>query len=444
MFTRQMMPFIVLSLSFSAQAAPPSRTWEFDLKTPGTYEVHVQHLIKGATVPRGAEATYTFQTSEKTIQRDLPFYPKDDEHPVIVLIADITSPQKTKVVISGLPKPLLQQTSVYVIDGNSRYPYEWFDPGKSVDLKAAKQIRHILRQSEQAIDLARAKLIIDKQIDPRINIEANLKAIDTMVAEINVMAGFNASNRVKLRTLRYYLFESGEWNNYSPYQYDLDDPKASRIQNVLLPSYLASKKGNCVTMPFLFVILGQRLGLDMTASTAPQHFLAKYKDDVTGAWYNLETTSGGYPMPEVGYLEQMPLTDRAIANGIYLQPLTKKETVAVMTRALIQHYMALQEFEQVITISDLILEYYPKDAEVMVNKSSAYAGLMNKYYPKNQPAPNQMTERYISYLQYLSQNNRLWFAKAEALGWRQRGKEDDEKYLQIINEAKQHKTMNMN
>jgi len=57
LFTRQMMPFIVLSLSFSAQAAPPSRTWEFDLKTPGTYEVHVQHLIKGATVPRGAEAT---------------------------------------------------------------------------------------------------------------------------------------------------------------------------------------------------------------------------------------------------------------------------------------------------------------------------------------------------------------------------------------------------
>jgi len=106
--------------------------------------------------------------------------------------------------------------------------------------------------------------------------------------------------------------------------------------------------------------------------------------------------------------------------------------------------MARQEFEQVITISDLILEYYPKDAEVMVNKSSAYAGLMNKYYSKNQPAPDQMTERYIGYLQYLSQNNRLWFAKAEALGWRQRGKEHDEKYLQIINEAKQHKTMNMN
>jgi regulator of sirC expression with transglutaminase-like and TPR domain len=224
----------------------------------------------------------------------------------------------------------------------------------------------------------------------------------------------------------------------------LDDPKASKVQSVLLPTYLASKKGNCVTMPFLFIILGQRLGLDITASTAPQHFLAKYKDDVTGNWYNLETTSGGYPMPEIGYREQMPLTDQAIANGIYLQPLTRKQTVAVMARALIQHYMARQEYEQVVTISDLILEYYPKDAEVMVNKSSAYAGLMNKYYSEDRPAPNRVTERYISYLQYLSRNNRDWYAKAEALGWRLRTKEDDEKYLRIINEAKQHKTMNMN
>jgi hypothetical protein len=80
----------------------------------------------------------------------------------------------------------------------------------------------------------------------------------------------------------------------------------------------------------------------------------------------------------------------------------------------------------------------------MVNESSAYGGLMNKYYSKDRPAPNRVTERYISYLQYLSRNNRDWYAKAEALGWRLRTEEDDEKYLQIINEAKQHKTMNMN
>jgi regulator of sirC expression with transglutaminase-like and TPR domain len=439
---RQLILFIALGLSLPAHAA--TRTWEFDLQTPGTYEVHVQHRIGDASVPLGSEASYTFQTPETTLQRELPFYLKEYPHPIVVLVADIASPQKAKVVISGLPKPLLQQTRVYVIDGNTRYPYEWFDPGKSVDLEAAWQIRHILKQPEQTIDLARAKLTIDKLIDPAVDIEANLKVINTMVAEINAMAGFNASGRTKLRMLRHYLYESGEWNNYSPYQYDLDDPKANKIQSVLLPTYLATKKGNCVTMPFLFIILGQRLGLDMTASTAPQHFLAKYKDDVTGNWYNLETTSGGYPMPEIGYREQMPLTDQAIANGIYLQPLTRKQTVAVMARALIQHYMARREYEQVITISDLILEYYPKDAEVMVNKSSAYGGLMNEYYSEDQPAPNRVTERYISYLQYLSRNNREWYAKAEALGWRLRTKEDDEKYTQIINEAKQQKTMNLN
>ena len=42
--------------------------------------------------------------------------------------------------LPGIPQPFLQKAKVYVIDANSRYPYEWFDAEKSVDLKAAKQI----------------------------------------------------------------------------------------------------------------------------------------------------------------------------------------------------------------------------------------------------------------------------------------------------------------
>ncbi len=33
-------------------------------------------------------------------------------------------------------------------------------------------------------------------------------------------------------------------------------------------------------MPFLFIILGQKLGLDVTASTAPEHVFVKYRDDM--------------------------------------------------------------------------------------------------------------------------------------------------------------------
>jgi regulator of sirC expression with transglutaminase-like and TPR domain len=435
---RQLVLFIALGLSFSAQAA--TRTWEFDLQTPGTYELHVQHRIKGAAVPRGSEASYTFQTPETTLQREIPFSLKEYPHPIVVLVADITNPQKAKVVISGLPKPLLQQTRVYVIDANSRYPYEWFDPGKSVDLKSARLIRGILKQPEQEIDLAKVKLTIDKLIDPAIDIDTNLKKVDVMAAKIKTMPDYGPSSTAKMQALKRYIYEPGEWNNFQPYQYDLDDPLGTKLSNKLLPRYLESKKGNCVTMPLLFVILGQRLGIDITAATAPLHILVKFKDEA-GTTYNLETTSGANPARDVWYREQMPMTEEAVANGVYLRPLTNKETAAVMVTTLAEHYFEQREFEKAITISDLTLEYYPRDVEAMVRKGSAYYRLLARYYLEKYRSPDEIPDRTKGHFAYLSHHNLQWFAKAEALGWREPSKEDNEKYLQSVKEAK-NKTVN--
>jgi regulator of sirC expression with transglutaminase-like and TPR domain len=436
---RQLVPFIAFCLSLSAQAAQPARTWEFDLKTPGTYKVQVQHDVNG-TVPLSTNVTYSIQTSEKTIKRDdLYFIPNQ---PFIPLIADITSPQKIRVVIAGLSQSALQQTSVYVFDRNTQFPEEYFDAGKSVNLKEAKRLRGILKQSEQEIDLAKTKLTIDKLIDPAIDVEANLQKIDAMVARIKAMPDFSNSSTAKMLAIKRYLYEPGEWNNHQPYQYDMDDPMGTKISHKLLTHYLTSKKGNCITMPFLFVILGQRLDIDVTASTAPLHVLVKFKDDTTGNAYNLETTSGANPARDIWYREQMPMTDQAIANGVYLRPLTRKETVAVMATVLAEYYFEQQEFEKAITISDLRLEYYPKYVEAMIMKGSAYYRLLSKYYFEKYRSPDQIPVNQRGHFEYLSQNNRLWFAKAEALGWHEPRKEDDEKYLQKVNQETQRKTAN--
>jgi regulator of sirC expression with transglutaminase-like and TPR domain len=352
-----------------------------------------------------------------------------------VLVADIASPQKAKVVISGLPKPLLQQTRVYVIDGNTRYPYEWFDPGKSIDLESAKHLRALLQKPEQEIDLARTKLTVDKMVDPTVDIEAGLKKIDTIVARIRAMPDFGPSSTARMLALKRYIYEPGEWNSFQPYQYDLNDPLGTQLSNKLLPRYLESKKGNCVTMPLLFVILGQRLDIDVTAATAPLHILVKFKDE-TGTTYNLETTSGANPARDVWYHEQMPMTEEAVANGVYLRPLTRKETVAIMVTTLAEYYFEQQEFEKAITITDLTLEYYPRDVEAMVRKGSAYYQLLAKYYLEKYRSPDEIPDRAKGHYQYLSQNNLQWFAKAEALGWREPSKEDDEEYLQKVSQER--------
>ncbi|MHB1051431.1 MAG: transglutaminase family protein [Bacteroidota bacterium] len=438
--------FVVALLSYfalpvSGHAEIATRSWTFDIPAPGTYEVHVQHRIDGAPVPRAAEVSYTLRTSETTLTRTLPFYPKNDTHPAIVLIADISRPQKAELVISGIHQTLLKQTRAYIIDANSRYPYEWFDPEKSIDLQSANRIRDILEQPEHKIDLAKTKLIIDKLIDSRINVDSNLRRIDTMVEQIKTMTGFSGSPSDKLKTLKRYIYVPGTWNSFQPFQYDLADPMGDNIHNKLLPTYLSTKKGNCITMPFLFIILAQRLGIEATASTAPAHVFVKVKDETDGAWYNLETTSGADPTRDAWLRQQLPMSDKAIANGVYLQPLTKKETVALMAVTLAEHHDDQKESEKLITLADLILQYYPKHVSTMIMKANAYYDLMTKYYSGKYPSPNNIPQRALGHYHYLSRNNKYWAARAMELGWQQWRKEDDERYLQSIMSQKS-KTMN--
>lgn len=427
---RLLVPVLMLGLSLSAHAEQSVRTWEFDLKTPGNYKVQVEHDVAGS-VPRNTQVSYSIELGGKTIKRELDFMPN---RAFIPLITDITRPQKIRVAIAGLPESALQQTRVYVFDSDTQFPGEYFDAGKSIDLGAAQRLRAILRQPGPGIDLARTKLTIDQLIDPTVDIDANLKKIDAMTAEIKVMAGVGASSTARVLAIKRYLYEPGTWNDFQPYQYDLDDPLGTKVSNKLLPHYLVSKKGNCVTMPFLFLILGQRLGLDVTAATAPLHILVRFKDEA-GTSYNLETTSGADPARDAWYREQMPMTDQAIANGVYLRALSRRETVALMGTTLAEYYFELGEFEKAITIADLTLQYYPKDVDAMIMKGSAYYRLIGKYYGEYR-SPGEIPPNRRGYFEYLSKNNLQWFAKAEALGWREPRKGDDEKYLRSIKEAK--------
>lgn len=311
-------------------------------------------------------------------------------------------------------------------------------PSAKSNFREAESIRAILEHPAEEIDLARTKLAIDKMIDPTIDVEANLKKFDEMVARVRAMPGFGASTTSRLMALQRFIYEPGPWNDHRPFQYDLDDPLGKNITNKLLPTYLESMKGNCVTMPFLFIILGQRLGIDLTAATAPKHILVKWKNE-TGSWINLETTSGANPARDVWIRSQFPMTEEALANGVYLQPLGKKETAALMASTLAEHYFYQQQYEKAIAISDLILEHYPKDVLRMTLKAVAYGRLVQKHFMAKYPTPAQIPPDERGYFAYLDLNHRQWFAMAESLGWREERQEDDERYLQRIQRAREEK-----
>ncbi|MEP3034918.1 MAG: transglutaminase family protein [Pseudoruegeria sp.] len=157
------------------------------------------------------------------------------------------------------------------------------------DIRAG--VRELFTRDKDSLDFARVKIEVDRMIDPCIDVDAQLAQIDQIVATIRTMLPPNATNWDKVETIRRYIYQVGAWNDGRAFSYDHDDPYGLDVRNKLLSDYIQDRRGNCITMSLLFIILGQRLGLDVMPAMAPLHVFVKFTDD-DGVTHNLEATSG--------------------------------------------------------------------------------------------------------------------------------------------------------
>jgi regulator of sirC expression with transglutaminase-like and TPR domain len=296
------------------------------------------------------------------------------------------------------------------------------------------QLQSYYATPDNQLNFAEIKVNIDKLIDPKIDVKATLSKLDNIAGTIQTMLKPNATSAEKVFGIKKYLYEQGAWNQYRIYQYDFNDPLGTKISNKLLSNYLITRKGNCISMPFLFLILANKLGVNITVSNAPLHVFVKYTDE-QGKTYNLETTSGANVTRDVWYQEQMGITDKGMKSGIYLATLTKQETVAVMTMTLAAYYRTQKEYETVIEISGLALKYYPKNVTAMLQAGGSFYKILQRDYLSKYPNPNMIPANEKQRFKYLAGNNRGLFAQAEKLGWQEPPKNADEKYLDIIKSA---------
>jgi regulator of sirC expression with transglutaminase-like and TPR domain len=280
-------------------------------------------------------------------------------------------------------------------------------------------VRAVMQMPESEIDLARAKLIFDKISDPATDIAARVAEIDAMAQTVRAMASPSAPERLRLVTLRKFIYEAGPWNTGKPFQYDLSDPLGLKPENRLLSTYIRTHRGNCVSMPVLFVALAQRLGLNATLSTAPDHMFVKYTDDVTGKTVDLETTSGAYPARDAYIRQNMPMTDASIANGIYMKTLSKKEALVVLARGVIEHEMTVGHYQQAWDIAELLRPYYPNDLAVLLTPANAALGVVHEEYLSKYPHKENIPPELRGRLDMLEVSVSNALNHAYALGWRE-------------------------
>jgi regulator of sirC expression with transglutaminase-like and TPR domain len=299
---------------------------------------------------------------------------------------------------------------------------------------ALRTVEALLATPEGQIDFAKAKVSIDHLIDPKVNEGATLLQLDAWATKIRARFPAKATRREKLDILLSSLYQPGPWNDYRPFSYDLDDPLGANLHTKLISTYLATRKGNCVSMPILFAILGQKLGLPVTLATAPEHVLVKFLAD-DGEWLNVEATAGGFKF-DSSYERETGMSAKAIQNEIYLRPLGPRDSVGVMLSTLMEFYARQHEQTRRVAVADAALKANPKDTVAMIHKATGYYWLLHTRYHLVYPRPVDIPAAKRQEFEQLSRQNVLWFAKAEDLGWTQPSEAQNAKYLDTIQREK--------
>jgi len=285
-------------------------------------------------------------------------------------------------------------------------------------------VRSILNAPIDEMSFARAKLAVDEFADSAVDEAATLAELDAMAAIVNKMLSTlppteAVTDMEKMKALRAFIYEPGWWNGDKPFQYDLVDPFGQQPGAQRLTHYLSSKKGNCVSMPVLFLALGEKLGLKLTLSTAPLHLFVKFTDRATGKTWNLETTSGAGFTRDEHYRKITPMTDEAVANGVYLKTLSRREALALIATGVLDTLLATGRYEEAIAVADVLIEANSADAYALTKKGTAYYRLLERDFIRKYPKESDIPPAELPRAVELNRANAEAFSKAEALGWRE-------------------------
>ena len=167
-------------------------------------------------------------------------------------------------------------------------------------------------------------------------------------------------------TNQYYI-DNTSYVITNPYTYDFDDFWGERDwTKMFVLKLISTNKGNCHSLPFLYKILCEELGTEAYLAMAPNHIYIKQYSNAIG-WYNTELTSGQFPIDAwimaSGYIHLS-----AIQNGVYMDTLSTKQSLAVCLTDLAKGYERKfpGELDFIVRCVDMALKHYPMYTNALI------------------------------------------------------------------------------
>lgn len=172
--------------------------------------------------------------------------------------------------------------------------------------------------------------------------------------------------------------------NYIPFSYDFNDVFGhTKRENLFVSKLLETRKGNCHSLPYLYKILCEELGVEASLALAPNHIYIKHRSIKFG-WYNTELTSGIFPNDAWIMASGFVHVD-AITNGVYMKALNNNESIALVLIDLADNYNAKfpnNDGTFVLKCAETAIKNYPYFATALILRAETHFKQIKKIEDK--------------------------------------------------------------
>ncbi|PUZ28565.1 hypothetical protein DCC81_03530 [Chitinophaga parva] len=207
-----------------------------------------------------------------------------------------------------------------------------------------------------------------------------------------------------LKDTIHLIGKDGQAYNLLPYTYDFTDYTGSKDWGYMfVTKLLATKSGNCHSLPYLYKILADEIGASCWLALAPNHIYIQNRCKKIG-WYNTELTSGCFPIDAwimaSGYL---PL--QAVQSGIYMDTLGSQQSIGLCILDLAKGYEhKTHNYTDgfILKACDLSLKYFPLNVQAMLLKAETLKHVYEEQKAHGLPlAKKTFTEMEAIYMRLL-------------------------------------------
>ena len=275
------------------------------------------------------------------------------------------------------------------------------------------------------------------------------KAIQTLVTTAKLAAkqeGYNWNDpitrnamlfRVMADTLKIKTPNKESTITSYPMRYNYDDYNGAKDwMSMSVSKLLATQKGQCHSMPLLYLIMCEATNTEASLAYSPRHSYVKFKDQ-TGKWYNLELTNG-FITSDALIIGSGFITSEALKNKIYMEPQTKKEAIAECLNDLASNYVHDYGYDGFTKqCADSALKYAPNNLRSMSMKAICLTEQFK--YVVNQvgrPHPDSLRVHYPKIYKILEERNKTYRWLDES-GYKEMPEEAYNKWLNFIGREKE-------